>query len=271
MFTAVIDSSVLRNRLGELHDVLIAHGREGDAALMVENEARLFLKQVITLTPPAGLGGAAKTVGEHAVSRDLNYLFSGVSQGMADTISGEFGTTGIDHWLTGKDGNKTHIQWQRLDPSGAGMPAFHAKNRDSRGRTYRLKRDKPGVWFSPYVTSQSALDAYRAKILSHVGRRKAAWAKSYAALGGKVQGWISRHLSGAKGQIWNDLGNKNRPSVTVSSHAPGVGQDEQIVRDAMRIRAQAIGRKMKGILSGYSADWKAGVKIAKQERRKVDE
>ncbi len=269
MVTLAIDTRGLTRRMEEFHDALIGRGQMGDAATIVEDEARLALKQIITLTPPKGLGQDARKVGEGAVARDLRKLFTPIGDELLNAVGSKHGVANIDAWFTTANGTKEHIQWDRIDPTGAGMRDWHNRNRDSRGRAYKRVRDKEGVWYSPYVVSKDDFKAYWLRVKSHVGRRKAAWGVSFKDLGGRLQGWVEAHVAGARGRVKKNL-TGTRPFVTVGNSSPGIAGDAHIVSSAMRIRSQAIGRRIKLVLSGYSKDMKARIAIAKQERRKVD-
>lgn len=262
----IIDKK-FNDRMNEIHDALIGQGRSGDAATVVQDEARLFLKQVINLTPPPGLGTAAKKQGEAAIGRDLMKIFTPVNEELMNTVAlVHHGTTGIDAWFE-TAGKPMHVQWDRIDPSGAGMKAWHNQNRDSRGRTRELKRGRGTAWYAPYVVRREDFAAYRDRIVSHVGRRKAAWAKSFVELGGKVQGWIDRHVSGARGLIINNLDVKNHPSVTMINSSVGISGDAHIVQSALRIRYEAMGRKLRLIVSGYASDVARGIKVTNKAHR----
>ncbi len=195
MVTLEIDSTKLNERIEELFDAFVGMGQMGDAATIVEDEARLAVKQIINLTPPKGLGTDAKKLGENAVGRDLRKLFTPVNEELLNVIGSQYGTTGIDAWFTTKTGEHEHIQWQRIDPSGAGMREFHNLNRDSRGRTYSRNKKRSGVWYAAYVVSFADFSNYFKRMASHVGRRKAAWGVAYRSMGGALQGWVQRHVS----------------------------------------------------------------------------
>lgn len=263
----MVTVSVNQSRFNEQLLALI-DASKADAATVIEDEARLAQKQFITLTPPPGLGGAAKLMGEGAVTRDIGRLFTGVDETLMEAVAlSAHRTSNIDTWLTGANGTPVHYEWDRMDPSGSGMAAFHNNHRDSRGRAYKLKKEREGAWYAPYVVTKQDFYNYRAKIKEHVGRRKAAWAVGYT---GPLQGWIKRHVSGARGSFLSSLSNTSRPFVRISNSSVGIGQDEHIISSAFRIRCSAIKRKIQGIFSGYSAQWKAGVKIKKQERSKFE-
>jgi hypothetical protein len=262
MFTAELDTTKLNERIFELRDAIAGQG--GDVSTIFEDESRLFLKQVIRLTPPK-----TRQQGEAAVTRDIGKLFTGVNEEMLNLIGSEHGVTNIDAWITSATGSHIELDWRRIDPTGDGMAEFHNRNRDSRGRAYNLKRQKSLKWYSPYVVSFGDLAKYREKIKSHVGRRKAAWAKSFTALGGKVTNWIGRHMNGAKGEFHHST-NPEHPSITMINRAPGIGQDLHFVRGAMRVRQEVIRRRIKLIVSGYSSDVANGMKIRRKAHKTAE-
>jgi hypothetical protein len=241
----------LNERITELSRIL-----PQDAATVFEDESRLFLKQVIRFTPPK-----TKAQGEAAITRDLGQLFTAVDENMLNTIGSEHGLSAIDVWLTTANGERKELDWRKIDPTGAGMKEFHYRNRDSRGRAFHLKRQRGQKWYAPYVVSFEDMAAYRDKMKARVGRRKAAWAKSYVALKGTVAAWIGRHIGGAKGEFHIST-NPSRPAIVMINRAAGIGQDTHIVSSALRARYQAIGKRMRLIASGYSKDVAQGIRLA---------
>lgn len=258
-FTASLDSSKLNSRIFELRDALMGQG--ADVSTIFEDESRLFLKQVIRLTPPKN-----KAQGEAAVARDLIKIFTPVNDDMLNIIGSEHGLSAIDVWITTAGGERKELDWRKIDPTGDGMADFHKRNRDSRGRAYNLKRQKGDKWYAPYVVSFEEFAKYKAKIQARVGRRKAAWGKSFTALGGKLTNWISRHLSGAKGELHNSH-NPSNPSIVMINRSVGISQDLHFVRGALRVREEAIKKRIRLVLSGYSRDVAQGIKIQRKAHK----
>jgi len=260
--TVDLDFSKLNSRIEELHDALIGSGQGGDAATVFQDEARLFAKQIIRLTPPKN-----RQQGEAAIDRDLMKLFEPVNSDWVDDLVIAHGHNNIDQWITSASGDPKHIKWTYLDNTGGPMKDFHNRNRDNRGRAYNLKRQRdPSVWYAPYVVGYDKFTEYAKRIKSHVGRRKAAWALSFERLGGSVSNWIHRHVSGAKGEFHANQ-DPIRPSIVMTNRAPGIMDDLHFVRGAMRVRQEAIGRRMRLILSGYSKDMARGMKITRQAHK----
>ncbi len=270
MITADIDTTGLHNRLNELHDALIGAGRPGDAATVVEDEAKRFLVQVNRYTPPKN-----KAQGEAAVEKDLRKIFTPVNEDFLNTVGSEHGVSAVDAWIfSEKRQANINLKWSRIDPSGAGMADFHLKNRNARGRTNRLNPKANGskIWSAAYIVSFEDFKNYAKKIKERVGRRRAAWGVSYAKLGGAFAGWIGRHVgAGAKGQCVANLSNTTRPGVEMVNFAPGIMDDQRIVQSALRARERAIGKRIRLMISGYAKDVAQGIRITRKERRAAAE
>lgn len=262
LVTIDLDTSKLNSRIEELHDALAGQG--GDVSTIFEDESRRFLQQVIRLTPPK-----TKAQGEAAIARDLIRIFTPVNEDMLNIIGSEHGLSAIDVWINTAGGERKELDWRKIDPTGDGMAEFHNRNRDSRGRAYNLKRQRGDKWYAPYVVSFEDFAKYRDKMFARVGRRKSGWAKSLAALGGKSASWITRHLGTAPGEYHNAY-NLDKPSIVMINRAPGIAQDVHVVNSALRIRQQAISKRIRLVLSGYSKDVARGIKIQRHERKSSD-
>lgn len=260
--TLELDTTKLNSRIEELHDALAGQG--ADVSTIFEDEARLFMRQVIRLTPPK-----TKEQGERAIGGDLLKIFTPVNEDMLDDLIIQHGHNNIDAWLTSAGGDKKHIQWDYADNTGEVMADFHKRNRNSRGRTYDLKKNRGDIWYSPFVVSFENFAKFRDKMFARVGRRKAGWAVSLFRLGGKAPRWISRHLSGAKGEYHNTY-SLDHPSIVMINRSPGISQDWHFVQGAMRVRYQAIGKRIRLVISGYSKDVAQGIKIQRRARPSSD-
>jgi len=256
--TMDLDTSKLNALTEQLHDALVAQG--GDASAIFRDEAMLFLRQVIRLTPPK-----TRQQGEAAIDRDLMKVFTPVNGDFLDDLVIEHGHNNIDEWLTTAGGEKRHVKFTYLDNTGGPMADFHNKNRDRSGRTHNLKHQNSDAWYAPYVVSYELFAAYAKKVKARVGRRKAAWAMSLMGMGGKAARWISRHVPGAKGEFHLTVGDK--PSVVMINRTPGIGDDLRIVRSALRVREEAIAKRIRLVLSGYSKDVAQGIRIQRHAVR----
>lgn len=262
MDTVTINDKRFQERLEQLVDAL-----DVDPQVVLADEARLFLKQAINLTPPK-----SKAQGEQAIRDDLARTFTAANDDFLLYETGGFGSN-IDKWITNSSGQKVHIQFDGVDVNGRGMRRYHQSQRNARGRVVGrgAKGNKVGdTWKARYVVGYAAMAEYTAQVLARVGIRKSSWLRAYYEVGGKLPAWIQRHAQRGMGGVQNNLHVKGHPSIVMSSHAPGVKDDERILRDTFRARAEAIGKRLKLLASGYAADVKTGIKIGKHAKRMVD-
>jgi hypothetical protein len=256
MDTIEIQDSKYQADMESLYDALAGSGHASDAATIVEDEARLLLKQVLSFTPPKN-----KAQGEHAVQSDLARIFSPVEDDFAAYVANggyragaSTGNENVDLWLHNAKGSY-EVNWEKLDPSGSGMAAFHKANRNRKGRTSgKPSRKIGGKWQARYVVGRTGFDAYLKKVQARVGQLKSGWLKAYTAAGGKVPGWISRHAAASLGGVVNNLAVPGKPSITMSNHAAGVLNIETVVRNALRARTGAMTKRLRLVLSGYNKD-----------------
>lgn len=252
------------SKMAELYDVLAGQGRQSDAASLVEDEARLFLKQVISFTPPKN-----RAQGENKVKGDVGKLFSPVEESYAEYVANggyrvhpqSTGNENIDLWLHNHvTGTSYEVKWDKLDVRGEGMSEYHAKSRDINGRVSGRRK-----WGFKYIVGDNAFASYLKKVQARVGMMKAGWVFSFYEVGGKVQNWIERHLSNKSlGKCFNDLSIPGEPSITIHNSAPGIMSQERIVLQAFRARRESMTRRIKLIVSGYGKDIASGQKPHKK-------
>ena len=269
---AKVDYGQFSKRLEELHDALVGAGRAGDAATIFEDEARKFCEMVIKVTPPR-----TRAQGEQAIKSDMYNIFSPVAEDFINEMGSKFGLTGVDTWITEEpSGNKKHLHWSTLDPSGAGMAAWHLENRNSKGRTAVRNLWKTGRatadWFASYVVSQQDFDSYVERIQKGVGLRKAAWGIALVKLQGKLAGWIFKQVAegSPKGEAKvNLVGDK--PSISMRNYSPGILDDQRSVNFALKVRHREISKRLKILLDGYAGDFNNNRRIARKARKTYPE
>lgn len=263
METVTINDERFQQLLAQLVDKLGL-----DAKVVVADEGRLFLKQAIGLTPPK-----TKAQGEQAIRDDLARVFTPANESFLIYEFSSRDKSNVDQWFNNSKGQNVHVQWDGLDIHGSGMRIYHQQQRNARGRTVGRgsKGNKIGeLWKAKYVTSYDAFNTYLKKIQARVGMRKAGWLRAYYEIGGKLPQWIERHARRGLGRVQNNLDVPNHPSIIMASHAPGVMDDERILKDTFRARSEAIKKRIKLIVSGYAADVKAGIKIRNHAKRSAD-
>jgi hypothetical protein len=231
---------------------------------MLKNETRLLSLELIRRTPPN-----TKDQGEKAIKRDLSKLFNGVDIGFLDRVGSDFGTGPIGHWITFTNGTRMFLQWNKLDPTGTGMSAFHRHNRDFKGHVSGLVQRidfNNKTWNARYVVSKEDLDAYRTTVVNRAGFLKSGWLPGLIGSSGGtrgVGGWITRHLNKKWGTFRADLNNPQKAQITISNGAPGVRLTQHIVDGAIKTRQRALERRLRRALSGIIDDVTMGRRIRK--------
>jgi hypothetical protein len=264
--TTEVDATRLQSVLFDLQDALGQSGKPADISEIVRDETRRLIVEIVKDTPPQ-----TKAIGEAAVVRDINSLFSGAEPGLIDAVVSEHGAYNVDTYITNKSGDKVHLKWDRIDPTGEQMARLHNAARNNRGGINRGKKVQD-AWAARVVVPNDSKAAYMKEIVSHVGRWKASWADTAMALGVQnIVSWIKRHVGGGKSNAGfhklDGLMDGSFPVVTFGSRAPGVGRQAGVIQSAIRIRSQAIVRRTKLIVSGYAKDIAQGMKIQNKAAR----
>jgi hypothetical protein len=257
------DTSKFEETMQDLADALAANGRGGDASDIVRDETMRLSVQICRFIPPQ-----TKDIGERAVSRELRSLFTAIDQGMLDDIGSKYGAMNIDQWITTKSGQKLHLIWGALDPTGARMKERHRRAQNWRGKIPRGPKSGPNTWRARVVVSFEDRAAYVGGIIKRVGRWKASWAQVAGMLGCHVPTWIKRHIPTPKGI--SDITGLNVgefPSVTFGSRAPNASRQLDQIRSALRVRTEAMKKRIALMASGYAKDVARGMRIRARSKR----
>lgn len=247
-----VDATNLNRKIESLYDALIGAGQQGDAATIITDEARRYIKQVLKFTPPK-----SQAQGRAAVSRDIaraatpitaNYFrnpklrerFREMTE--VESRSNEE----IEQFLRNAGWKKAKVR--------TFTPELHKSARDRRGRVQSSK--------NVFILEFERWKKYVRVVQSFVGNMKSGWVPAYTSLGGKVPSWIKRHTTGRISQtgfVVNAL-HGERPSITIGNVARGVGGIRHLASQALQARKQAISRRIRLILSGYSKDIGQGMR-----------
>lgn len=228
----------------------VALGKDGGEVL--RDEARLFLKQVIRFTPPKNVNQ-----GKNSVRLDLLRAMK--------PLSPELFT---DETLKRDARTKTGPEMAEILKVFPGWENWKVRPFDNQSLHYAAWKKGSRIKGQRTIAYPAADVAdYLKKKQSRVGRLRAGWAVAFLALGGSTSKWITRHIMGARGKIVDASRNTTAPSITIGNHAMGVGQTERIVANALRARANAMTRRIKLALSGYSADMAAGMRAKSRARK----
>jgi hypothetical protein len=62
----------------------------------------------------------------------------------------------------------------------------------------------------------------------------------------------------------------DKPSVVMINKSPGIQDDLRIVRSALRARQQAVVKRLRLVISGYSSDVARGIRIQRWSKMEPD-
>ena len=243
-----------QDQLYALQDALSGNGKN-DACALLEDQARLFLKSAIKITPPA----KGRADAENAIKKSVSKVFTSASE---DFLISEFGSSGaVDQWFTNARNQKVHAKFDYLDINGDFMERFFQGQRIDGVNTVKRPRVKYGeLWAAKYVVSNQSLELFIKRIQARLGMMKCGWFIAYDEVGGKVPSWISRHKSKPVGSVINNLATK-KPSIVMTNRASGIAGHQDIMNRAFQSRISAIRIRIKLLVSNYSDDVRKKVRV----------
>lgn len=265
---AAVDSTELAFMLRATLHALNGTGRDGDASTCVADQGRLLSVEIAQQLSPRNIGA-----GERSIARDVSFFL------YAPTTENLFGNQrhGVDmtwfaagpNFLSGANHQDYHG-----DSWGDAEPLLRVAKKESRSKNkyIHLGQNRQGQHVQRvdrYVVSGIAHRTLVLKLSGHIGRMKASIYETAARLGHHgIPAWIMRQIPTPKNIT--DLTNLARignNEIEFGSSARGITQQSAKFQRACNIRAKKMAIALKGILSGYSADWKAGLRPRKRGHR----
>lgn len=251
---STIDSRRFNDNLNALQEALLGSGQMGDAATVIQDAARLLIKQALKFTPPVKQSaGSDRKQGEAAVARDIR-------RAMRVPMADEWKNERVKKLIEANDRegfqafikNVPKLKSWKVE---AFSPSLHRRARKSRGRVQGSQR--------VFVMEAAKVAQYISTVQRRVGYMRSGWLLSaqVAALSVKTP-WIKRHSS-TKGVGISQLANRLTPSITIGNRTPGIGTIRHAFQSAVNVRFQAMRRRIKLILSGYSKDLAANMRPRK--------
>jgi hypothetical protein len=214
-------------------------GRSFEAEL--SNQARLFVEDVIKVTPPfhAGKGqqsGAAKKAGENSVDRNLGRIFAEVDLVGSRRVTHLFGRTdvpGLPYVVPARE-RATDVEGIYRQAKAGARSA--SKFRFSRQLNYVDRRK---------------VQAIRKREKARIGWLAGGWNKAAQRMGSSAAAWVRRHGS-APGQVEVMMGGGREWLViritNAVPYATKVGGIEKRVAFALRKREDAMKRNYERIM-----------------------
>lgn len=216
---------------------------------VVKQQAKLFIRDVVRVTPPAqGSLTGAKQRGEATLNADISHIFVGLNPQLFAAFEA-MGGRQDRRQLTTKDG-RVFVSDRDVLISAGSMASFHRRQRGKNGRvTTAGTRDRNIGRSRDHVRGvvpQSALRNYRRSMMRTVGILAGGWNASASRLGQSLPAWITRHGTG-RGSFQMVLGPASirirvRNRVSFGANVRGF---ERRVRYAYRARAIAMERQIK--------------------------
>lgn len=252
--TIEFDATRFNQQMAAVHDALIGAGQAGDASTIVQDSARLLLKQAIKFTPPKTQGQ-----GNTAVTRDI---YRSMSIPTPDFFRNDRLKAIVNKTLKSSDAEalqavlRNSQGWKKWEVKPY-SDNLHKSVRDSRGRVQKSK--------NVFVLERGMHRARIVKIKKRVGSMKAAWRPAFQVVGGKVAGWISRHQR-PYGYATASIIGTEKPFIIINNHARGIGLFKRQFNEALRARSEAMAKRVRLILSGYAKDVAAGIRVSRKAR-----
>ena len=222
----------------------VAAGKELSAVL--KDEARLLVKEVINLTPPAGggvIGAAAKRRGEAAVDRDIGGLFVGKRLKGRRQITKVFGKT---------PKKKIFVKTKELHPNVRAIyEDRRAKDNFTAGGLDHITRGQKAA----YYVDSAKLAALRTAQKKKVGKLASGWVPALKELDASGQSWIERHLSsGTRGTAHLDKSDELMPNFEAACMVKGeiAYELQRRMRSAVEIRKNKMLRRLPYVLAAVA-------------------
>lgn len=263
-----IDIEGLQRMLGGLQNAFIGVGRDGDAANITKDQARLLAVEIGKNLPPG-----TKEIGRKKVERDVrNFLTAPL-----DNITGSRGGDPFV-WIHAGPGFLTGAR-PRDDLRGSGaaeaLAALRLEEKQPRGERYTVLgvRGAQQVRIVNRPVVSLAVQASLVDLLGgRIGRLKATLYETAHQLGHKrIPSWIREHFP-TKGRVFKDgLSDRSSPHVEFGSSAPGAGPNKKVFARSVKNRVHKVRAQINNVLFGYARDHNARRRITKKFKPAKDE
>ena len=209
-----------------------------DAQLLLKEEMRLLLREVVRFTPPKTFAQGRAAVGKDLVKNATPLDHSKIKWPRLAELVRKRDLDGIQK-LTDSV-KKGFWQGRKLLTSTSQIADEHRRNRNRYGRVRSDRRNMAvlAIW------NRCTRD-----VQSRVGFAKAGWVTAARAVGLSMPGWVTR-LSGAAGGGYV-APNQNRLVIEAINRSTKIPNYEQrVVSSAVRSRAMSIESELKRLLAG---------------------
>lgn len=222
---------------------------------LVWQQSRLFIKEVVDITPPASKGVSgpkARKQGESAVARDIYRVYTTIGKAY-DAIARTDKAAASAFYFLVKEGNYQEAgEIMRHFSASAGLGNTRSFARFDDGKLHQRFRGKRGGVSRDrvvlLVTNAQALQSYVKKVQGRVGLLAAGWMNAAQKLGVRMPAWIARH-GASNGAISVEVGIDKLLIVMSNKVKYGAANDLQRRADyVVRYRHQALRRRLPYVL-----------------------
>jgi len=235
-----------------------------DLRLALFEQAKLFIRDLISFTPPHGKSPTKegttrqRKIGEAAIQRDVGRVFIAAED--IDFKSSTKESKRLQKYLRryAKEGRLgaakkvLEVLGFRNEVTTVARPHIHKRARGRKGRV--SKRITPTI-----VLNRKSLRDYLKQVKKHAGKAKAGFARAAKALGVPVPSWVDAHST--PGVFDNQLARQDRPYIEMGNLISYASDFDPLkFQAAIDNRARAIPLRIKAVMEATAK--KKGIKTS---------
>jgi hypothetical protein len=233
-FTFAINQARYRDGLNTF-----VHELNADALLLLKEEMRLLLRDIIRFTPPKNL-----KQGRSAVEADIQKAVGLLDQDSFARAREEVRLP-MRELIRRKDNETLQQAMRDMDGRNWIVKPFNKQDHISRRNRYGRVRQKSFIM----TTDRIAYRKYVREVQRRVGLAKAGWLRAAEGVGLKLPSWVKRHAGYAKGGYTEPT--PNRMEIVARNGSIKIPNYQQrIVQVALNARRMSIEKEIKRLASG---------------------
>lgn len=277
MVTATIDTRGLEFMINGLKNALIGTG--GDISNLAKDESRLLSMQLMKLSQPQ-----SRPALEGKIEKNVRDRFILLDMDLSKSEHG-LGVSGGTNWYAADKnflyGSDSKAKDMRRSAGDQIADAFYSskvgggKARLVYGFKHPHRHQRVAI-LRRIITSKASLNRGIKVVKESIGKLAASWFATAKTIdsGSNAPQWISKHLTrgSQSSKSITDLTGLSlieSPSVTFGSKAHAVSSKKgmALVRFALQVRQKKVAARLELILSGYSKDVAAGIKVRRHYKK----
>ena len=262
-----VEIAGLNQLIYELNDALIGYGDDGDLRKIMREQAGLLAHEISVKLGPktqaAGMTKLDKEIGK-AFAEITVPVFPQAKRGNGKgPLEFLFATSKKVNYLVGVDGASTVTS--RM--SAAELARQSRRNRGVKWQEVGRRGKQFVIKLNRYIV-QAGRKAQLAKLLKNrIGRMRATFAYAAHTLGRKgTPAWVSRHFSAVRSEgkaifDMSKLKDKGAPIIEFGSRAPGIGNFDLVINDAVATRSMKVAARIRRVIGAYARQQRGGQPI----------